>query len=184
MFVRRGILALLLVSVCAGGTMAQDLTTAAPVPAPAESPAALDPSLTWRPEQVNLARPFVSLAVPKVAALVVAVDHDVRLEHVGQPIHARLLEPIYAFDKLVIPVGATVTGRVTQIDDPSAAKRTAAALDADFSPERHVEVEFDHIVLSGDQRIPMRTLVTPGSGQPIEFVAAAGDKGGSHDAVA
>ena len=185
MFVRRGIQALLLLSICAGGTLAQDQTTPAPVPAAAaaDSPAALDPSPTWRPEQVDLARPFVSLAVPKGTALVVAIDHDVRLEHVGQPIHARLLEPIYAFDKLVIPVGATVTGRVTQIEDPSAAKRTAAALDADFSPERYVEVEFDHIVLSGDQRIPMRTLVTPGSGQPIEFVAAAGDKGGSHDAV-
>ena len=185
MFVRRGIQLLLLLGVCAGSTLAQDLTAPAPGPAAAapDTSVGIDPSLTWHPEQVDLARPFVSLAVPKGTALVVAIDHDVRIEHVGQPIHARLLEPIYAFDKLVIPVGATVTGRVTQIDDPSAAKRTASALDADFSPERHVEVEFDHIVLSGDQGIPMRTLVTAGSGQPIEFVAAAGDKGASHDAV-
>src|SRR5580704_686114 len=178
MFVRRGIQLLLLLGVCAGSTLAQDLTAPAPGPAAAapDTSVGIDPSLTWHPEQVDLARPFVSLAVPKGTALVVAIDHDVRIEHVGQPIHARLLEPIYAFDKLVIPVGATVTGRVIQIDDPSAAKRTAAALDADFSPERHVEVEFDHIVLSGDQRMPMRTLVTPGSGHPLEFVSAAGDK--------
>src|ERR1700685_4315377 len=102
MFVRRGIQALLVLSICAGGTLAQDLTTPAPVPAAgaADIPAALDPPLTWRPEQVDLARPFVSLAVPKGTALVVAIDHAVPLEHVGQPIHARLLEPIYAFDKL------------------------------------------------------------------------------------
>src|ERR1700734_1989892 len=112
MFIRRGIRILLLLGVGAGGTMAQDLTTPAPVPAAA---AADDPSLTWRPEQVDLARPFVSLAVPKGTALVVAIDHDVRVEHVGQPIHARLLEPIYAFDKLVIPGGATGTGGGTQI---------------------------------------------------------------------
>src|ERR1700683_5809682 len=105
MFVRRGIQALLLLSICAGGAMAQDLTKPAPVPAAADIPAALDPSLTWRPEQVDLARPFVSLAVPKGTALVVAIDHDVRLEQVGQPIHARLLEPISALDQLVIAVG-------------------------------------------------------------------------------
>jgi type IV secretory pathway VirB10-like protein len=189
MFIRRGLQALLLMSVSAGGAMAQDGTTAVSAPelAPPAAPSAaapLDPWLSWRPEQIDLARPFVSLAVPKGTALVVAIDRDIRIEHVGQPIRARLVEPVYAFDKLVIPVGAAVSGRVTEIDDPSKAARTSAVLDANFSPGRHVEVEFDHLLLSGDEPIPMRTLVSAGSGQPIEFVAAAGDKGGSRDAVA
>jgi hypothetical protein len=178
---RTGTIPLVLLSLCSIPAFAQE---AAP---PAASPASIvapDARLSWRPQQIELARPFVSLSVPRGTALVIAIDRDVRIEHVGQPVHARLVEPIYAFDKLVIPVGAQVTGRVTEIEDPSKAKRTAAALDADFSPERRVEIEFDHIVLSGDRRIPMRTLVTPGSGNPLEFVSAAGDKSDSHGAVA
>jgi type IV secretory pathway VirB10-like protein len=169
---------LVLLSLCSIPAFAQEAAT---TPEAVNSP---DPRLTWRPQQIELARPFVALTVPKGTSLSVAIDQDVRIEHVGQPVHGRVVEPIYAFDKLVIPVGAQVTGRVTEIDDPSKARRTAAALDADFSPERHVEVEFDHIVLSGDRRIPMRTLVTPGSGHPLEFVSASGDKSDSHGAAA
>jgi hypothetical protein len=180
MFIRHGIRTLCLICVCAGGAMAQD------APTPAESaPAALaDPTPAQRPTEATPQQPFVSLEVPKGTALVVAIDRDFRVVHAGQPIHGRLVEPIYAFDKIVIPVGATVTGRVTEIDDPSKVARTAAALDADFSPARQVQVEFDHIVISNDKDIPMRTLVTPGSGSPIEFVSAADEKGGTRDGVA
>jgi hypothetical protein len=156
MIIRHGIQALCLFCVSAGSAPAQDVAP----------------------------RPFVSLAVPKGTALVVAIDKDVRVAHEGQPIHGRLVEPVYAFDKIVIPVGATVTGRITEIDDPSKLTRTAAALDADFSPTRQVQVVFDHIVLPGDKNVPMRTLVTLGSGHPIEFVSAADAKGGARDAVA
>ncbi len=175
---------LVLLSLCSIPAFAQETSSPSAVVTSSANMAAPNQQLSWRPQQIELARPFVSLTVPKGTALAVAIDRDVRIEHVGQPVHARVVEPIYAFDKLVIPVGAQVTGRVTEVDDPSKAKRTAAALDADFSPERHVEVEFDHIVLSGDRRIPMRTLVTPGSGHPLEFVSAAGDKSASHGAVA
>lgn len=175
---RTGTIPLVLLTLCSIPAFAQEAATA---PGAVNSS---DPRLSWRPQQIELARPFVSLSVPQGTAIVVAIDRDVRIAHVGQPVHGRVVEPIYAFDKLVIPVGAQVTGRVTEIDDPSNARRTAAALDADFSPERHVEVEFDHIVLSGDRRIPMRTIVTPGSGHPLEFVSASGDKSDSHGAVA
>jgi len=173
MFVRHGIRALCLVFICALGAMAQD------TPAPAASVTAASPDAALAERQ-----PFVSLAVPKGAALVVAIDRDFRVAHAGQPIHGRLVEPVYAFDKIVIPVGTTVTGRVTEIDPPSKVARTEAALDADFSPSRQIQVEFDHIVLAGDKSIPMRTLVTTGSGRPIEFVSAADEKGGGKDAVA
>jgi hypothetical protein len=179
MFIRNGIRLLCLISVCAAAAVAQN---AAPAPNLSAPP---DAGLAWRPAQeLNLHGPFVSLAVPKGTALVVAIDRDVRISHVGQPISGRLVEPVYAFDKLVIPVGAHVTGRVIEIDDPSKGARTSAALDADFTPERHVEVEFDHIALPGDRVIPMRTVVMPGSGRPVEFVSASDEKGGSKDAVA
>jgi len=175
MSIRQPITLLFLICACAAAAMAQDApaTNATPESAPA---------LERRPVETAQPAPFVSLEVPKGTALVVAIDKAVRVAHVGQPVHGRLVEPVYAFDKLMIPVGAEVTGRVIRIDDPSKIARTAAALDADFSPERHAEVEFDHIALSADKSIPMRTIATPGSGRPIEFVSAPAEK--THDGVA
>jgi hypothetical protein len=181
MFIRNGIRTLFLVGVCAASAVAQDAATQ-----PATSAASAEPELSLGSADPTAAplRPFVSLAVPKGTALVVAIDKDVRVMHVGQPVHGRLVEPVYAFDKIVIPVGAAVTGRVIGIAGPSKVMRTEAALDANFSPASQLEVEFDHITLADNKTIPMRTVVTPGSGNPIEFVSAADEKGGAKDAVA
>jgi len=175
MSIRQPIRLICLICVCAAAAIAQD--------APATNAASDSvPALERHPVETAQPAPFVSLDVPKGTALAVALDKDVRVAHVGQPVHGRLVEPVYAFDKLVIPVGAEVTGRVIRIDEPSKVARTAAALDADFSPERHAEIEFDHIALSADKTIPMRTIATPGSGHPIEFVSAPSEK--AHDGVA
>ena len=170
----------LIFSLCigtAGGAWAQR-PPAAPVPVVSSGVALAAGALHPAPQGA-----FISLAVPKGTALVIAIDRDVRVEHEGQPIEGRLVEPVYAFDKLVIPAGTPVTGRVIEIDDPSKTTRTEAALDADFSPARRVRVEFDHIRFSAEKSLPMRTIVTPGSGHPVEFVSAADEKG-AHDAAA
>lgn len=46
----------------------------------------------------------------------VAIDSEVRIRAVGQTIHGRTTEPIYAFDKWLIPVGAVVNGKLSAID--------------------------------------------------------------------
>jgi hypothetical protein len=116
----------------------------------------------------------VSLAVPKGIAIQVVLDKEVRIENVGQVIHGRTVEPVYAFDKLVVPVGAEVTGKITQLEGVSNGKRTLEALNADLTPARKVGLEFDQIVLPNGRHIAMQTVVTPGSGEVIAFVTAAG----------
>jgi len=114
----------------------------------------------------------IALAVPKGTAIQVVLDKEVKIEDVGQPIHGRTVEPVYAFDKLVVPIGTEVTGRVTQLEDVSARKRTLGALNADFTPARKVGLAFDQLVLPGGKHVPMQTSVTPGSGEVINFVTA------------
>src|SRR4029077_4931831 len=115
----------------------------------------------------------VALAVPKGTPLQVAVDQEVQLKKVGQLIHGRIVEPLYAFDHIVIPVGSEVTGHVTRIEGISRGKRTLAALDADFTPARKIEIPFDQLLLADGRHLPLETTVTPGSGQVIQFIAAA-----------
>jgi hypothetical protein len=118
----------------------------------------------------------IKLSVPRGTPLQVALDQEIRVKKVGQPLHAILVEPVYAFDRLVVPVGSQVFGQVTKIDPISGGKRAMAALDADFTPERRVEVSFNDLVLPNGKHLPVETSVRPGSGQVIQFVPAQGSK--------
>jgi hypothetical protein len=150
-----------------------------PSPPVAEPPSApspeSSPKLTHRPPAAPAPAEnptSIALTVPKGAAIQVALDKEVRVQKVGQVVRGHVVEPIYAFDKLVIPVGAEVTGHITKIEILSAARRTAAALDTDFSPTRKLDLTFDELVLADGKRISLHTNVTPGSGQVIQFVIA------------
>ncbi len=114
----------------------------------------------------------IPLAVPEGTPIKVALDKEVRLRKVGQPLRAKVIEPVYSFDKLVVPAGSEVTGQVSAIDGISKSKRTLAALDADFSPPRQIHVEFNDLVLKDGRHVPLETIVTPGTGGVLQFVPA------------
>jgi hypothetical protein len=58
----------------------------------------------------------ISLRIRAGTPLKVALDQEVRVRMVGQPVHGRIAEPVYAFDKLVVPTGSEVNGRIAQIE--------------------------------------------------------------------
>ena len=119
---------------------------------------------------------MVELTVPTGAPLQVALDQELQVRKVGQRVHGRVMEPVYAFDHIVVPAGSEVNGEVTKIETVSGGRRTLLALDANFSPERKVEVNFNELVLADGRWLPLHTSVTPGSGQVIDFVTAANEK--------
>lgn len=141
-----------------------------------------DPAATPSPTPVSLAAPeqsaptkpaaMISLTVPKGTPVQIALDGEVRVRKIGQPIHGRVMQPVYAFDRLVIPAGVVATGHITKIEPPSGKRRVLSALNANFTPSRKVEVEFDELVLADGKHIPIRTAVAPGSGQVIKVVSA------------
>ena len=155
---------LLLVLACVGAMPAQEAPAPQLKPGSARKPA---------PEPVQPAAPqLVPLSVPKGASLQVALDREVRVKKVGQLVHARTVEPVYAFDQLVVPVGSEVVGEVTKIGQISAGKRTLSVLNADFTPARDVEIGFKELVLPDGRHLPLSTSVTADSGQVVQFVTA------------
>jgi hypothetical protein len=146
---------------------AQDAVTA---PAPASAPVLIHRPAGGVKASTNETIP---LTVPKGTAVQVVLDKEVRIQRVGQSVHGRVAEPVYAFDKLVIPVGTEVTGQITQLEGVSGGKRTLDALNADFTPARKLQIEFDDLQLIDGRHIPIHTTVTRGSGQVIQFVTAA-----------
>ncbi len=100
------------------------------------------------------------------------LKRELRMHAVGQPIHGKTIEPIYSFDRLLIPAGSEVTGKLAEIDRVSKKTRTLAALNADFSPQRHVQVELDEVHLPDGRTLAVHTVVAPGSNGVLQFVSA------------
>jgi hypothetical protein len=141
--------------------------------APLRAQTAPSIDLEHRPATTTDAPPTVALEVPKGTPLEITLDSEVRVKRVGQTITGRIVEPVYAFDQLEIPAGAQAIGHITSIVGVSAGRRTEAVLNADFTPERKIEITFDQIVLPDGRHVAVQTKVTPGSGQLLDFVSAA-----------
>jgi len=94
-----------------------------------------------------------------------ALEKGVRLKKVGQPITAKLLEPVYAGENLAIPAGATIKGHVSAISTVPIRKRAGRMLGGDFTPPKTAHVAFDQLVLSDGTTVPIHTESAVGLGR-------------------
>ena len=119
----------------------------------------------------------IALSVPTGTPLQIALDREVRVKKVGQTVHARLMQSVYAFDQLVLPTGAEVNGHIARIGSPGGKRLILSVLNAEFTPMRPIEVAFDEVVLADGRHLPLRVGVVPGSGQVIRLVDSSSAKG-------
>ena len=114
----------------------------------------------------------IDLTVPAGTPIKIALDEEIKVKKVGQPVHGKVVDPVYAFDKLVVPRGTEALGTISQIEDVSKKVRTLSALDANFTPPHAVHVDFKELVMADGRHLPIDTVVTPASNGVLEFVAA------------
>lgn len=101
----------------------------------------------------------IELVVPQGTPLRVALDETIRIKEVGQPINGMLVEPVYAYDRVVLLAGTEVRGHVTRFQEAGRSVRLRTMLGGDFSPVRQVVLEFDTVERSGHRwRRPDRSL--------------------------
>src|SRR3954454_17525950 len=65
----------------------------------------------------------------------------------GEPVQAKFAEPVWAFDRIVIPAGTGVDGRIVQLEPVSKMARAMAIVRGDFTPLKQAEVSFTRMVL-------------------------------------
>jgi len=94
-----------------------------------------------------------------------ALEKGVRLKAVGQPITAKLIEPVYAGEALAIPAGSTIKGHVSSISKAPMRKRTRRLLNGDFTPPKTARVTFDQLVLSDGTSVPIHSDSAAGLGR-------------------
>src|SRR5882762_2913758 len=120
----------------------------------------------------------VELVVDAGTPLRVALDQRVKVKHVGQAVSATVVEPVYAFDRIVVPAGAKVVGHLEKLERPSKGTRFRAILAGDFTPPRRVVLNFNTLVLPDGQAYPIDSLVTSGAENVALQVAGASEATG------
>jgi hypothetical protein len=114
----------------------------------------------------------VPLVVATGTPIKVVLDKDVRVRDAGEKIEGTVSEPVYAFDKLVIPAGSQVSGRISEVGAVPKTTRILQAMNADFSPRRTIKVAFDSLRLPDGRTLELKTNVSPGSQGVLQFVPA------------
>jgi hypothetical protein len=93
----------------------------------------------------------------------VALDHRVTVHQAGQPVSGTLVEAVYVYDRVVLPMGTRLTGHIERLQQPSKTRRALAMMSGDFSPHPQTILRFDSIVDPDGQTIPIVTVVKGGT---------------------
>jgi type IV secretory pathway VirB10-like protein len=88
------------------------------------------------------------------------LEKGLRITKSGEPITARLVEPVYAGTTIAIPEGSTVKGHVSSIS--SAPRDKGQLLRGDLTPPRTANVTFDRVILPDGTTLPIHTDSTVG----------------------
>jgi len=112
----------------------------------------------------------IALTIPEGTPLRISLDQRTRLAHVGETVHGKVVEPVYAFDQQVIPAGSTVTGHVTRIDRVPAKKRILSYSGGNFTPFHKYQVTFDELKLPDGKTLDIKTETSPGTAVVVHLL--------------
>jgi hypothetical protein len=115
----------------------------------------------------------IHLVVEKGAPMWLALAKPLPAKHAGESVDARLMEPIYAFDRIVVPAGTEVLGHVTLVTPVSHHERERAILAGDFTPLRKAQIEFDTLVFKDGKRVLLQTKVSEGLPEVVHLESAS-----------
>jgi hypothetical protein len=87
----------------------------------------------------------------------------------NEPVHAKIVDPVYAFDREVIPAGTEILGKVTSLHSVGKLKRVSSMLGGDFTPLHDPEITFDTLVFADGKQLPVKTSVVSRSNLLVRF---------------
>ena len=105
----------------------------------------------------------VELILQRGRTMRVALDRRIAIHHAGQPVTGTLVEPVYVYDRVVLPIGTRLTGHIERLEQPSKKARTLAMIGGDFSPHPHPILCFDSVGVPEGAVISIVTSVKGGT---------------------
>jgi hypothetical protein len=113
--------------------------------------------------------------IPAGIPLRVVLERRVPIKRVGEPVEGRLMAPIYVYDRMVLPAGNLLEGRVAAIAGIPLRTRLRAILSGNLTPRRKASAQFDTLVLADGSRLPLQTVPSQGSAEAL-VIAKLGKK--------
>lgn len=98
----------------------------------------------------------VALEVPAGTPLRLYLTRKVSYR-LGEPVQAKFAEPIWAFDRIVIPAGTAVQGQIAELDPVSKIVRARTIAGGDFTPLKRALVSFMRVTLPDGRSLPIHT---------------------------
>jgi hypothetical protein len=86
-----------------------------------------------------------TIEIPSGSPLAVTLLRHTRMR-AGEPLEGRLLYPVYIENRIAIPAGSILQGRVIRLE-PDRSRRIHSGLRGDFTPFHIPVTQFDHVVL-------------------------------------
>ncbi len=121
--------------------------------------------------------PVSTLVLPKGTRLEMELAQRTALHNVGQTIIAKLTAPVYADNRLALPVGTEVEGTVAKIHGAKLLTRVQDGMGGDFSPAPKVDIRFSKVELADGAWKAIATQAAP-EGPPLHMVSSAPPKTG------
>ncbi|MGA3079539.1 MAG: hypothetical protein ABSG56_38425, partial [Bryobacteraceae bacterium] len=107
--------------------------------------------------------------IPSGVPLRVALERRVAIKRAGEPIQGRLVDPIYIYDRVVIPAGSVVEGHIAAIGGVPIGRRLQALLYGNLTPPREVRAQFNALVRSDGSRLSLRTEPSRGTAHTVRI---------------
>ncbi|MFL6354690.1 MAG: hypothetical protein ACJ74Z_22955 [Bryobacteraceae bacterium] len=100
---------------------------------------------------------IVPLVLPAGTPLQVQIQKRIRMKGVGQQIQGRVVQPVFVFDREVIPAGSEVIGHIAGFNPINRQKRFKAVLNGDLTPLHTPAIEFDALKLLNGKTMRVKT---------------------------
>ncbi len=132
--------------------------------------------------QQNQSQPAQPLSIPLQVSegtpLRLFITHHVRFRQ-GAPVTAQLIDPVWSFDRIVVPAGAIVQGEISSLIPVERMKRVNAVLGGDLTPLKQAYVKFNSFKLPDGRVMPI--VSEPALGLPTTYVPSHSNKAGTVD---
>jgi hypothetical protein len=85
----------------------------------------------------------------------IVLDERTSFTKVGQPLRGHLSQPVYVVDRVALPAGTVVLGKVADVHPVAKRKRINAISTGDFTPLREPQVQFNTLILQDGTELPI-----------------------------
>jgi hypothetical protein len=118
----------------------------------------------------------VQLVVAAGRPIRARLNKQITIKDIGQVIKATVIDPVYAYDRIVIPAGTTVTGYIAEFEVPSRWSRARTMLGGDFTPQRKPLVLFDKLTLPDGTGMSVATRAASGRERVVMSTTSAAEE--------